>query len=81
MCATGEIQKNPCVEGQTHICEVIISMNAECVEQLVGCSKGQASRVSARGFCHFKHPASQFAHGSVLRPRLPAVQLAYVSAR
>lgn len=25
-------------------------MNAECVEQLVGCSKGQASRVSARGF-------------------------------
>lgn len=37
--------------GWTHVCEVIISINTEetgCVEQLVGCSKGQALRECKR---------------------------------
>lgn len=50
-----------------------------CVEQLVGCSKGQA--LTVRGLCHFKHPASQYAHSSDLRPCFPAVLLPYVNAR
>lgn len=71
-----------CVWGsQKHVSEVIISINTETrayMEQLVGHRKGQAVRAEREVF---KHSLSQYAHGSVLRPRLPAVQLAYVRAR